>query len=62
MEVGNLIDSDGNRVYVGNFDAKGLNVNNYWDENPNDNIGLASARQSSLSEKPLFTGVSLSLI
>ena len=32
---------------VGNFDAKGLNVNNNWDDNRNDNLGLASARQSS---------------
>ena len=41
------LDSDGNRVNVGNFDAKGLNVNNNWDDNRNDNLGLASARQSS---------------
>jgi hypothetical protein len=40
------LDSDGNRVYVGNFDAKGLNVNNYWDDNQNDNIGVSAARQS----------------
>ena len=41
------LDSDGNRVNVGNFDAKGLNVNNNWDDNRNDNLGLSSARQSS---------------
>jgi hypothetical protein len=33
-------------VCVGNFDAKGLNVNNYWDDNQNDNIGVSAARQS----------------
>jgi hypothetical protein len=53
MKACNIIDSDGNRVYVGNFDADGLNVNNYWDNNRNDNIGVASARQSSiLKQKP----------
>ena len=58
-----IIDSDGNRVNVGNFDAKGLNVNNNWDNNRNDNLGLASARQSSLypSEVPRFAGFRLSL-
>ena len=38
------MDSDGNRVNVGNFDSNGLNVNNYWDDNRNDNIGVSSAR------------------
>ena len=47
MGTDKYLDSDGNRVNVGNFDAKGLNVNNYWDNNRNDNLGLASARQSS---------------
>jgi hypothetical protein len=42
------IDSDGNHVNVGNFDASGLNVNNNWDNNRNDNLGVASARQSLL--------------
>src|SRR3989344_7179733 len=42
------VDSDGNRVNVGNFDSDGLNVNNNWDENRNDNIGVASARKSHL--------------
>lgn len=40
------VDSDGNRVNVGNFDDNGLNVNNNWDDNRNDNIGVSSARQS----------------
>ena len=44
------MDSDGNRVNVGNFDSDGLNVNNNWDDNHNDNIGAASARKS----PPLF--------
>jgi hypothetical protein len=47
MGAGNVRDSDGNRVNVGNFDADGLNVNNNWDDNRNDNLGLSSARQSS---------------
>ena len=42
------MDSDGNRVNVGNFDSDGLNVNNNWDDNRNDNIGVASARKSPL--------------
>jgi hypothetical protein len=43
--------SDGNRVNVGNFDVKGLNVNNWNDDNRNDNIGLSAARQSALSKE-----------
>ena len=43
---GQYLDSDGNRVYLGNFDADGLNVNNNWDDNRNGNIGLSGARQS----------------
>ena len=43
---GQQVDSDGNRVNVGNFDSDGLNVNNNWDDNRNDNIGLSSARKS----------------
>ena len=38
--------SDGNRVNVGDFDAKGLNVNNYWDDNRNGNLGVSAVRQS----------------
>ncbi len=40
------VSSNGNHVYVGNFDADGLNVNNNWDDNRNDNLGLAARRQS----------------
>ena len=36
--------SDGNRVYLGNFDTNGLNVNDNWNDYRNDNLGLASAR------------------
>ena len=43
--------ADGNRVYVGNFDSEGLNVNNYWDDNRNSNLGVASARQSHFYSK-----------
>ena len=57
---GQTIDPDGNRVNVGNFDAEGLNVNNNWDNNRNDNLGLASARQSFLypEEIPPSRGIS----
>ena len=41
-----ILDSDGNRVNVGNFDQNGFNVNNNWDDNRNDNLGLASSRTS----------------
>ena len=40
------LDSDGNRINVGDFDDKGLNVNNWNDDNRNDNIGLSATRQS----------------
>ena len=59
MEAGNFVDSDGNRVNVGNFDSQGLNVNNNSDDNRNDNLGLSSARQSSpysRQECPLSSG------
>ncbi len=60
---GQIIDSDGNHVNVGNFDVKGLNVNNNWDNKRNDNLGLASARQSFLypAEVPLVAGLLLVL-
>jgi hypothetical protein len=41
------VDSDGNRVNVGNSANGGVNVNNNWDDNRNDNLGLASARKLS---------------
>ncbi|VVB53160.1 Uncharacterised protein [uncultured archaeon] len=47
------ITSDGNRTYVGNFDAKGLNLNNNWDDNRNDNLGVSSARNFYLIKKAL---------
>lgn len=50
------VSSNGNRVYVGNFDADGLNINNNWDDNRNDNLGLAARRQSKtyIKENPKF--------
>ena len=45
---GQHVDSDGNRVNVGNFNADGLNVNNNWDDNRNDNIGVSASRKSPL--------------
>ncbi len=47
MEGGNF-SSNGNRVYVGNFDQDGLNVDNNWDDNRNDNLGLAASRHFDL--------------
>ena len=59
MKTDNFLTSDGNRVNVGNFDANGLNVNNNWDDNRNDNIGLAAARKSFLylNQKPSCEGL-----
>lgn len=42
------LSADDNHVYVGNFDGDGLNVNNNWDDNRNDNLGVSSARLSCL--------------
>lgn len=44
------IDSDGDRVYVGDFDAEGLNVS-YWDDSyHDDDLGVSSCRQIRLKE------------
>ncbi|HOF50142.1 MAG TPA: hypothetical protein PLH22_00400 [Candidatus Colwellbacteria bacterium] len=40
-----IVTNEGN---VGNFDADGLNVNNYWNDNRNDIIGVAASRQFTL--------------
>jgi hypothetical protein len=45
---GHYLDSDGNRVNVGNCDANGVNVNNWNDDNRNDNVGLPASRKSPL--------------
>jgi len=45
------VNSDGNHVNVGYFDTKGLNINNNWDDNHNDNLGVASARNFYLVKK-----------
>ncbi len=39
------VGSDGHRVYVGSF-AKGLHINNWWDDDRSDNLGVSSARKS----------------
>lgn len=44
MKTSNFVTSDDYRVNVGNFDSKGLNVNNWSDDNTNYNIGLAASR------------------
>jgi hypothetical protein len=43
---GQYLDSNGNRVNVGNCDANGVNINNWNDDDPNDNIGVGAARKS----------------
>lgn len=58
MRIGNIVDSDGNRVNLGNFDEDGLNVNNNWDDNRNSNIGLSSSRQSIPSLQVYLLGLS----
>jgi hypothetical protein len=40
------VGSDGYRVFVGYFDADGLSIDNGWDDDPRDRIGLSSARKS----------------
>ena len=40
------LDSDGNRVCVGVFGADGLHVRDYWDNDSDGDIGVASARKS----------------
>lgn len=37
--------SDGNRVYVGDFDAKGLLVHGHWDDFCHDYLGVSAARK-----------------
>ncbi|MBI5004167.1 hypothetical protein HZC00_03680 [Candidatus Kaiserbacteria bacterium] len=48
METGKHVDSDGNRVNVGDFDGTGLNVNNNWDDNRNSDLGVSAVRKSYL--------------
>src|SRR5262249_43250851 len=38
--------SVGRRVFVGYFNADGLVVSDYWDDNRHGNIGVSSARKS----------------
>jgi hypothetical protein len=57
------LDSDGVRVYVGYCDAKGVNVNNNWDDNRNDNVGVGACRKSASRLQgncPALPGSSLS--
>lgn len=64
MGTDKFLDSDGNRVNVGNFDSDGLNVNNYWDDNRNSNLGVSASRQSALYpsvKSRLRAGFALSL-
>ncbi len=39
------LDSDGDRVYVGHFDAEGLDVDYYWDGVRHGNLGLSGGRK-----------------
>lgn len=43
------VNSDGNRVNLGDFDSDGLNVDNYWDDNRNSYLGVSVARNFFLS-------------
>jgi hypothetical protein len=49
------LDSDGDRVYVGRFDASGLHVGNVWGYTRHDEIGVASARKLKIDSCPLDT-------
>lgn len=54
MEPGIVVDSNGYRVNVGDFDLDGLNINNWNDdENPNSDIGVASSRKF-ISPAPFY--------
>jgi hypothetical protein len=39
------LDSDGRRVYVGVFDAGGLVVSYFWDDDRGDDVGLSASRK-----------------
>jgi hypothetical protein len=39
------LDSDGNRVYVGFCDAKGVVVNDYWCDYRDDVVGVGACRK-----------------
>lgn len=47
----NLRASDGSRVCLGSFDAHGLYVYNYWDDDRHDFVGLSVARKFLSSRK-----------
>lgn len=40
-----LLDSDGDRVSVGGFDADGLYVGRYWDDGRNSGLGVSASRK-----------------
>ena len=40
-----LFDSDLNRVIVGRCDARGVRVNDYWDDIGSDDVGLSASRK-----------------
>jgi DNA-directed RNA polymerase subunit RPC12/RpoP len=39
------VNSGGKRVHINGFNSNGLNINNYWDDNHNNNLGLAPSRK-----------------
>jgi len=39
------LDSGGHRVYVGSFDSRGLDVNDFWDGSRDGIIGLSASRK-----------------
>jgi len=52
--MGNFVDQDGDHVNVGNSGDNRPNVNNWYDNKRNDNIGLAASRKSVLCQNKRF--------
>jgi len=44
------IDSDGRRVYIGHFNAEGLHLGRYWDNDRRDDLAISSARKFNLTK------------
>lgn len=50
-------DSDGNLVNVGNFDAKGVNVNRNRPDNSNPNLGVSLSRSLRTEDCPMIATI-----
>lgn len=57
----NVLDSDGSRVFVGDFASDGLRVSYCWDDDRHDGIGLSAARKLSSKPRKLKTSDLLTL-